>query len=44
MIINWLKENSEEDVEKALYDNLKEVISQKTTDDCIIGIILLNSS
>jgi serine/threonine protein phosphatase PrpC len=43
IIINWLKENSEKDVEKALYSNLEQVISHKTSDDCSIGIIRVNS-
>lgn len=38
-IINWLKDNKEYDVEKALYSNLDEVISKKTIDDCSIGIM-----
>lgn len=39
VIINWLKAHSEEDVENALYDNLKKEIAKKTLDDCSIGII-----
>jgi serine/threonine protein phosphatase PrpC len=38
-IINWLKNNSEKDVEKALYKNLEQIISKKTSDDCSIGIM-----
>jgi serine/threonine protein phosphatase PrpC len=38
-IINWLENNSEKDVKDALNNNLKEVISQRTLDDCSIGII-----
>jgi serine/threonine protein phosphatase PrpC len=39
IIINWLKENSEKDVEKALYNNLEQIISKQTSDDCSIGIM-----
>lgn len=39
IIINWLESNDEEDVEKALSNNLKDVISKKTTDDCSVGVI-----
>jgi len=38
-IINWLEDNSEKDVEDALYDNLEQLISKKTYDDCSIGIL-----
>jgi serine/threonine protein phosphatase PrpC len=38
-IINWLKDNNIQDVKKALTDNLKNVISKNTNDDCSIGII-----
>jgi serine/threonine protein phosphatase PrpC len=38
-IINWLKDNNIQDVKKALTDNLKDVISKNTNDDCSIGII-----
>jgi len=41
IIINWLEKNSEKDVEKALYNNLEQVISQQTSDDCSIGIMKL---
>ena len=39
IIINWLKNNSEENVEKALSNNLEQIISKQTTDDCSIGIM-----
>lgn len=38
-IINWLKDNNEQDVEKALFSNLEQVISKQTSDDCSIGIM-----
>ena len=38
-IINWLKGKNIQDVKKALTDNLKDVISKNTNDDCSIGII-----
>ncbi len=38
-IINWLKDNSEKKVEKALEQNLKNIFSKRTYDDCSIGII-----
>lgn len=38
-IINWLRSNNIQDVKKALTDNLKDVISKNTNDDCSIGII-----
>ncbi len=38
-IINWLENNSESKVEKALSINLKNIISKKTNDDCSIGIM-----
>jgi len=38
-IINWLKNHSEQDVEKALKSNLEQVISKKTSDDCSLGIM-----
>ena len=43
IIINWLKNNNEKEVEEALYDNLKQVISKNTSDDCSIGIIRVDS-
>ena len=39
VIINWLENNSVIDVEKALYDNLEQIISKQTSDDCSIGIM-----
>lgn len=39
VIINWLSKNNEKDVEKALYNNLEQVISKQTSDDCSIGIM-----
>jgi hypothetical protein len=39
VIINWLRNNSEIDVEKALFSNLEQVISKQTNDDCSIGIM-----
>ncbi len=39
IIINWLKNNNETDVEKALFSNLEQVISKQTSDDCSIGIM-----
>jgi serine/threonine protein phosphatase PrpC len=41
-LINWLKSNSEKDVEKALYDNLEQVIRNKTQDDCSIGVMRID--
>ncbi len=38
-IINWLETNEEEKVQKALYENLQNVISKKTVDDCSIAIM-----
>ncbi len=38
-IINWLQKASEEEVAKALNDNLQKIISQKTIDDCSIAIM-----
>jgi serine/threonine protein phosphatase PrpC len=38
-IINWLEKNNERDVEKALFSNLEQVISKRTSDDCSIGIM-----
>ena len=38
-IIHWLDKNSEVKVEDGLYQNLKQVISKQTTDDCSIGIM-----
>ncbi len=40
-IVNWLDNNDEKGVEKALYRNLEQVISKKTNDDCSIGIMRL---
>ncbi len=42
-IINWLEKNSKKDVEKALFDNLEQVISKRTSDDCSIGIMRKSS-
>ena len=42
-IINWLENNTEKDVEKALFDNLEQVISKRTSDDCSIGIMKKSS-
>ena len=39
IIINWLENNSEKEVEKALYNNLEQIISKQTSDDCSIGIM-----
>ena len=39
IIINWLENNSEKSVEKALYNNLEQIISKQTSDDCSIGIM-----
>ncbi|CAA6821135.1 MAG: Unknown protein [uncultured Sulfurovum sp.] len=39
IIINWLKYNTEKDVEKALYNNLEQILSKQTSDDCSIGIM-----
>ena len=39
IIINWLKHNTEKDVEKALYNNLEQILSKQTSDDCSIGIM-----
>jgi len=39
IIINWLEDNSEKKVEKALYNNLAKIISKQTNDDCSIGIM-----
>lgn len=39
IIINWLESNAEKEVEKALYNNLEQVISKQTSDDCSIGIM-----
>jgi len=39
IIINWLDNNSEKEVEKALYNNLEQIISKQTNDDCSIGIM-----
>jgi len=41
-IINWLENNSEKSVEKALLENLEKVITQNTQDDCSIGIMRLS--
>jgi len=40
-IINWLDNNNEKNVEKALFNNLEQVISKQTSDDCSIGIMRL---
>jgi serine/threonine protein phosphatase PrpC len=40
-IIDWLIDNSEDDVTKTLFSNLQNVISKKTADDCSIGIMRL---
>jgi len=42
IIINWLENNTEKDVEKALYNNLEQIISKQTSDDCSIGIMKIN--
>lgn len=42
IIINWLDNNSEKNVEKALYSNLEQIISKQTSDDCSIGIMKIN--
>jgi len=39
IIINWLENNTEKNVEKALYNNLDQIISKQTSDDCSIGIM-----
>lgn len=38
-IINWLKNNTTQNVKEALTNNLKNVISKNTSDDCSIAII-----
>lgn len=43
-IINWLETNNEIDVEKALFNNLEQVISKQTSDDCSIGIMKKSST
>ncbi len=42
IIINWLENNTEKEVEKALYSNLEQIISKQTSDDCSIGIMRIN--
>jgi len=41
-LINWLQNNDEKEVEKALFDNLTKVVRNKTQDDCSIGIMRIN--
>lgn len=41
-LINWLENNSEENVEKALYYNLEQIIRNKTQDDCSIGVMRIS--
>lgn len=42
IIINWLENNNEKNVEKALYNNLEQIISKQTSDDCSIGIMRIS--
>lgn len=38
-ILEWLDDNLSEDVSEALYDNLKNILRNKTTDDCSINVL-----
>jgi len=42
-VINWLANNTESKVEEALHNNLINVISKNTYDDCSIGILRVSS-
>lgn len=42
-LINWLENNNEKEVEKALFYNLEQIIRNKTQDDCSIGIMRINA-
>jgi len=38
-MVRWLRENTQQEVERALRENLEYVISRKTTDDCSIALL-----